>query len=138
MQFNKIIIGGVSGVIMLIISVLINHFFEIIFPLLKSEYANPHLFRPWSDPLISVYYVVPFLTGIILVWIWDSINEIIPGGKIVKGIRFGLGYWITTLPGMIMTYSSFPLSFIIVLSWTITILVQSIGVALLLTFSLKN
>jgi len=138
MQFNKIIIGGVSGVIMLSISVLITQFFETIFPLLKSEYTNSHLFRPWSDPLMSVYYIVPFLTGIILVWIWDSIKEIIPGSKIVKGIRFGLGYWITTLPGMIMTYSSFSLSFIIVLSWTITTLAQSIIVGLFFTFFLKN
>ncbi len=130
--------GVISGMIMLIISILLNQFYVMLFPSLRIDYENPHLFRPWSDPLMSVYYVVPFLTGIILVWIWDSIHEIIGGSKMRRGIRFGLGYWITSLPGMLMSYSSFPLSFIMVLSWTITILIQALASGLLFATFLKK
>ena len=138
MSLNKIFIGGISGMVMLIISILLSKFSEIIFPSLRIEYENTYLFRPWSDPLMSVYYLVPFLIGIILVWIWDSIHEIIEGSRIARGVRFGLGYWITTLPGMLMSYVSFPLSFIMVISWTITTLFQALAAGLLFTAFLKK
>ena len=135
---KKILIGLLAGAIMLVMGLLIGQLYNLIVPSLKSEYQNPNLFRSWSDPLMSFYFVVPFITGVILAWIWEMTKGIIKGNSpIEKGLYFGLTYWVISIPGMIMSYSSFPLTFILVSSWTVTGLVQSLCAGLLFSKLLK-
>lgn len=135
---KKILTGLLAGAIMLGIGMLIGQVFQYFVPELKNEYQNPNLFRPWSDPLMSLYFVVPFITGLILVFIWEMTKGIIKGNSMIeKGFNFGIIYWVIGIPGMIMSYSSFPLTFILVSSWTITALFQALVSGLLFSKMLK-
>lgn len=135
---KKIGTGLLAGVIMLSIGMLIGQFFQFLFPRLKTEYENQNLFRPWEDPLMSLYFIEPFLTGIILMWIWEMVKESIKSHDIIgKGLRFGFVYWMVTIPGMVMSYGSFPVSLLLVCSWSITILIQALCSGMLYSKILK-
>lgn len=129
---KKIITGIGVGAIMLIVGMAMGQVFDLLASSLKTEYQNPDLFRPWSDPIMSLYFAVPFLTGLILVYVWDAAKKIVKGGdQTIRGLRFGFIYWIITIPGMIMSYSSFTLSLMMVTSWTISNLFQALCAGLL-------
>ncbi len=135
---KKISTGLLAGVIMLIIGMLTGQIFQFFFPSIKTEYTNQNLFRPWSDPLMTSCLAEPFLVGIILAWIWSMTKGIVKGNsQIEKVLYFGLIFWVTTIPGMWMSYGSFPISFILTISWSITILLQVFCAGLLFSKILK-
>lgn len=125
---KKIIVPGfLAGAAMLAASLVLNPVFAAILPELQMEYQNPALFRPWSDPLMSLIFVHPFVVGVILAWVWDKTK------KIVKtGVMFGIIYWIVALPGMLISYSSFLVSLIMVLSWSLSGLLQALTAGIIL------
>ena len=121
-----ILIGLLAGLAMLIVSVALGPLFNLVFPSLAAEYNNTDLFRPWSDPIMYLMLVEPFIVGIILAWIFSVTRNLFKTGKAwKKGIYFGLCYWLITIPGMVMSYSSFPISLLMVITWSISILVQA-------------
>jgi len=130
---KKIILSGLlAGVVMLVVGMVVGILFGAVFPALKAEYENTSLFRPWSDPIMSIFFVAPFILGIILAWIWTKTKGLFHAEKNwKKGLNFGLVYWVVTIPGMIISYSSFPISLLVVLSWSITILVQALCAGLI-------
>lgn len=135
---KKTIIGLVVGAIMLLVNMLTGLVFNTIFPSLKMEYENPNLFRPWSDPLMSIMFIQPLLVGVILAWIWDLTKGIIKGNALMeKGLTFGFIYWIITIPGMIISYSSFPISLVMVVSWSTSLFVQSLLAGVLFSRMIK-
>ena len=135
---KKILSGLLAGAIMLIISLATGKCFQFLFPSIRLEYENPQLFRPWTDPLMSIYFLEPFVTGVILAWLWNIVKGNIKGNTLTeKGINFGFIYWVITIPGMLMSYSSFPLSPQLVFSWSATILAQAICAGLLFSKMLK-
>lgn len=135
---KKIATGLLAGAVMLILGMLIGQVFHLFIPSLKTEYENPQLFRPWSDPMMSLYFIVPFINGIIFAWLWSLTKQDIHAeNKLERGFRFGFIYWIISIPGMIMSYSSFPLSFMMVFSWSATILVQGLCAGLIFYKMLK-
>lgn len=137
-RMKKIIIGIAAGAMMLVIGLLVSFVFQTLFPSIQTEYQNPSLFRPWTDPLMSLYFVEPFITGIILVWIWNLSKGLIKGNKwFNRGLLFGLIYWVICIPGMIMSYTSFPISLLLVGSWSLTILLQALCSGLLFSKSLN-
>jgi hypothetical protein len=76
-----------------------------------------------------MYYMVvhPFIVGIILAWVWDRVKGVVGGtGWAGRGLKFGLAYWVVTIPGMLISYSSFQISVAMVAIWTVTILVQAL------------
>jgi hypothetical protein len=130
---KKIIVSGLlAGIAMLVIGFAAGYGLMAIFPKLTAEYANTSLFRAWSDPLMSLYYVCPFALGLILAWIWSRVNGVMKGaGWAAKGARFGLAYWVVSIPGMIISYASFPLSLIMVVTWSVSILLQALAAGLI-------
>lgn len=119
---KKIILSGLAaGFAMLATSLILGVVWNKIFPGLQAEYANANLFRPWSDPLMSFMFVQPILVGFLLAWIWDKI-KLSP----ITGLKFGLTYWIVTLPGLLMSYSCFPISGIMISTWVFSMLAQSL------------
>lgn len=130
---KKIIIPGlIAGVVMLVVGMGFGFALEALFPNLAAEYNNPALFRPWSDPLMSVYFVEPFVLGVILAWFWSMTKGLIKQkDAIKKGVYFGLGYWVITIPGMIMSYSSFPISLLMTVGWSLSIFIQAICAGIL-------
>ena len=135
---KKIGFGLLAGLLMLGMGVFIGEVFLFFFPSIKSEYENPSLFRPWSDPIMSIYYVVPFLEGVILAWIWVYTKKLFTAkNMLLNGLFFGLIYGFFSIPGMLMSYSSFPLSGVIVISWSVTTLFQGICAGILFSTTLN-
>jgi hypothetical protein len=123
---KKIIVGLLTGVILLAASMGLSSVMNRMFPGLQVEYQNPHLFRPWTDPLMSVFWIVPFLTAFVSLYIWNVFKNLVPGDTVVyKGLCFGLHFWLVTIPGMVISYSSFQVSGTMILSWTAGNLVQA-------------
>jgi len=127
MDVKKVIVSGLlSGLIIFIASMLTSKIFGVIFPFLNAEYTNESIFRPWSDPLMLLYFAYPFLLGIILAWFWQKTKSIF-GENIKGGINFGVVYWaITSIPGMFITYSSFQVSLLLVISWSVAGLIGAV------------
>jgi hypothetical protein len=138
MKRNKIIAGLAVGACMLVVQMLIGILFQALFPSLKEEYTNSGIFRPWSDPVMSLMFLQPFIVGIILAYIWNYTKSIIIKETDVKrGIYFGFIYFIISLPGMLMSYASFPLSLLMIFNWTAGIFVQSICAGIVLSKMVK-
>ena len=127
-----ILFGLLAGLAMLMVSVALGPLFNLIFPSLAAEYNNTNLFRPWSDPVMYLMLVEPFILGIILAWIFSITKGLFKDKNAWKrGIYFGLCYWVITIPGMVMSYSSFPISLLMVMTWSVSILIQAIVAGLI-------
>lgn len=81
---------------------------------------------------MSIYFVYPFLLGIILAWIWHKIKVLFAGGYLKRGLSFGFIYWIITIPGMFISYSTFPISLVMVISWSLNGLIQILVAGIIL------
>jgi hypothetical protein len=58
--------GLIAGFSMLIVSILMSFIFNQMFPALSQEYSNTNIMRPFGDPIMSLFYLQPFLLAIIL------------------------------------------------------------------------
>ena len=125
-MFKKVLIPGLAASIaILIVGMLFSILTNQLFPDLNAEYQKAGLFRPWSDPLMSIFFVYPFLLGYGLAWVWDKVKALLTGSIWQRAWVLALGYFVaSTIPGMTITYSSFSVSLLMVLSWTIGGLVQ--------------
>ena len=96
-------------------------------PALAIEYKNASIFRAVTDPRMSLFWFVPFLTAGLMLWLWNLSKNRIKGSSYRrKGMNFGLIYWALTIPGMIMSFFTFQLSTAIIVSWTLSNLGQSL------------
>lgn len=136
---KKIILSGLlAGLILFLASQVVSRIFGIIFPSINAEYQNLNLFRSFKDPLMLLFFVYPFLVGIILAWFWNKTKAVF-GENTKGGIKFGLTYWIiATIPGMFATYTSMPYSSAIVSSWLIEGLVEAILAGIILQKLIKT
>lgn len=110
-----------------------NYVFSFVFNLIapvQQEYAGNPVFRPWSDPLMSLMFLHPFILGIILTWFWKKLN--------LNWWKFTLAIWIFSFPGMLISYSTFPISLLMVLSWYLSMLAESVCASLIFAKFLKN
>ncbi len=118
---KKLIVPGLlSGVAMLVAGMILNRLYPLIVPALTKEYENPAMFRPWSDPLMMLFFLYPFILGFVLAFLWNK--------KIAdkNPLKFALVYWlIASVPGMFVTYTSFAVSLAMVVSWTLNGFIQA-------------
>lgn len=124
---KKILLPGiVAGIVMLIVGMVVSQLFGMVVPTLMAEYNNPNLFRPWDDPLMSLYFLYPFYLGIALAWVWDKVKLLVAAGGVLKrGATFGLAFFVVaSFPGIFMTYSCHPYSLTMVISLWVGALVQ--------------
>lgn len=119
---SKIILPGlIAGVINLILGMALSFLFMRMFPAVSVDYNNASLVRPFADPLMTVFFLYPFILGVILAWAWDKSKSLFSGTWQKRGIYFGLAIsLISTVPGMFVSYTTFPLSLITIISWTIS------------------
>ena len=125
---KKILLPGlIAGLAMLIVGIIVSQIFSAIFPSVMPEYQNTNLFRAWSDPIMNLYWLHPFVVGLILAWIWNMTKSLISESNVCKrGCTFGLIYWVVTIPGMLISYASFPISLLMIASWTVSVLAQAL------------
>jgi hypothetical protein len=130
---KKVVIPGLAaGAGMFLASMLMGIILGQAFPSTMKEYNNFFIFRPWKDPLMQLFYVHPFLVGLILAWVWEKIKKIVKGKGTAKGVNFGLTYFLIVVPGMLMSYSTFKISLLMVTTWTISVLVQALVAGIIL------
>lgn len=135
---RKIIVSLVAGSVMLIVGVIVGQLLQLLIPSIKIEYQNPNLFRSWTDPIMSIVFIEPFILSAFLLWIWTMTKELFKSdSQLYNGLFFGFIYWLITIPGMIMSYSSFPVSLMLVCSWSITILFQSLFAGVIFSKMIK-
>ena len=132
---KKVVIPGlIIGVLILIVSMAINYLMNLVLPSLQAEYQGSGMFRPWSDPLMQIYFAYPFIVGLVLAWLWDKVKGLLSGGMWSKVLQLTWGYFlVATLPGMFITYSSFNISLGMVLSWTVMGVINVIIAGLVLS-----
>jgi hypothetical protein len=123
---KKIVIPGiVAAIASLAATFALNYLFPLLWPSLTAEYENSGMFRPWSDPLMSLFFTQPFLLAMAMAWIWDKTKQLFKGSLISNAFSFTLiSFFVSNLPGMIMSYSSFKISLVMTLCWTISGFVQ--------------
>jgi hypothetical protein len=125
---KKIILPGlIAGVAMLGAGMAISFLFTEWQTTLKSEYENTQIFRAYSDPVMSLYFLHPFTLGITLAWLWDKAKVIFQGKTAPTSVfYFALAYSILSLSGMLISYATFQVSVTMVLSWVSGSFVEAI------------
>ena len=123
---NILLPGIAAGVTMLVVSMIFSWVLSALAPHLAGEYANAALFRPWSDPLMSLFFLYPFVLGIGLAWVWDRLKGVLPGPTaVMRGLALARSFWlVSSIPGILMSYASFPISLAMALSWLVSSLLQ--------------
>jgi hypothetical protein len=131
---KKILLPGlVAGIAGLAANWAIGFLFMFAFPSMNTEYSNEQIFHPWSDPLMNLYYIYFFLLAFGLAWAWNKSKSLFAKTYLANVLNFTLVYWlISTIPGMLMTISSFKVSGIMVLSWTVGAFAQLFVISLIL------
>lgn len=113
------------------ISMAVGYLFMFIVPSLNAEYMNTNIFRPWDDPLMMLYYLHPIYITIVLIWAWDKVKGLYSGTLVKNAFLFTSAIFaISTFPGMLMSISSFKISFIMTLSWSIGAFLQTFVIIL--------
>jgi len=134
---KKIMLFGLlAGLVMFVANYVFSFFFNLAIPV-NQEYSGNPAFRPWSDPLMSLIFLHPFIVGIILAWFWTKLKPVLDPARKKAWIYFAFAYWIFAFPGMLISYSTFPISISMVLNWYLGILVQSICASLIYQKFLK-
>ena len=106
--------GLMAGLVNLLVGVGLNMFVQMLLPAIAGEYKNTGIFRSWTDPLMMLFFVYPFIVGVASAYLWEKLGKPEPA-EFAK-----LYYIIATIPGMFITYTSFKISLAMVLLWTIT------------------
>ena len=136
---KKIILSGViAGVAMLFVSVIVSFGSNYLFPGIKNEYNNLNLFRSMSDPKMQLFVFAPFITAFLLSFFYTKFNGFIKtNSNFLKGIFLGIGYWLFTIPGIFMEYTTFPVTVAISLNWSVSVLIQGICGGIIIAYFLK-
>ena len=123
---KKIIWPGIlAAIVTFIVGMGLTFLYNAVFPAIKAEYENTGLFRSAQDPLMMVFFAYPLVLGIALSWLWDKTKSSFKGTTAQRGINFGIAYFIiATIPGMFITYTSFQVSLLMVLIWTLSGLIN--------------
>ncbi|MCL4415236.1 MAG: hypothetical protein M1365_00825 [Actinobacteria bacterium] len=131
--------GFIAGIAVLILALLSNFFVSILVPTVAREYQNPNIFRPWQDPLMMAFFAYPFILGLVAAYLWSLLKEHLKGNALIKAFQFAKIYFIiATIPGMFITFTTFKLSYAIVLVWAISGLLEAFVVGLVLAKVVKE
>lgn len=124
---KAILFGLLTGVLLLAVGMGLNYLLNALFPQLVTEYENVAIYRPWDDPKMSLFFIYPFLVALLLAFVWMKHKNAFQGSALRRGLKFGFAYFvIAIIPGMLMSYSSFQVSALMVGSWTLSGLLDGI------------
>jgi len=136
---RKILIPGLlAGFAMAVVGMIVGMGLHLIFPSVALEYQNTALFRPWTDPIMNIYWACPFILGLVLAVIWDKVKSVVPGSNFcAKGMYFGSGYFAVTISGILINYASFPISILMVITWYLAVLAEALTAGAVLAYMNK-
>jgi hypothetical protein len=105
---------------MLAAGIAISYLFDFLIPALKTEYENTALYRSMDDPLMYLFFIQPFVVCGTLVWGWARIKDHFTGSTGSRAMQVALiMFFLTVIPGMLMTFSSFKVSAVAIATWTV-------------------
>lgn len=117
--------GLIAGVVLFIISYGGMYLTIRFFPELFVEYNNPLFLSDGSKDVF--FYSHAFVISIALSVVWERFKNLFKGPAILKGIEFGFVYaLLALLPILWITFSSLDITFVMVASWFIYGLFQSV------------
>lgn len=120
--------GLLAGGLMLGVSLVLGLVSSAIFPDAMAEYSNSEIFRQMDDPLMFYFYLHPFVMGVILSFIWLKVRGLIDGDGLKKGLVYGFYVWLLFgVPGMLISITTFQVSTLLVLTWTVSVLAQDLA-----------
>ena len=123
--------GLVTGLVLLVLSVLGLYVTIWIFPSLAVRYFDP-TFDTQSERAI-LYFTHPFIAGLAFAWFWDRCKEMFKGSFLDRSIEFGLLYWLVAVfPMMWLIYSAINVPLLLVVTWLLFGLIQGIAAGFLL------
>lgn len=121
---KMIISGAVSGVLLLVVSILMLNAAIMMFPLTFEEYYNDTFNLNGERDIF--FYIHPFVLSIALAWFWQRFKAQFKGNFVFRGLELGVVFAIVAiLPVMWITYSAISVSFIVVGTWFLYGLVQA-------------
>lgn len=125
--------GLVAALGLFVAGMAIGYLFHFMFPSVSAEYENTQIFRPWEDPLMYIYFLQPFFLAFALAWVWNRTKTLFAKNIWRIAFYFALVYWfVAIIPGMIMTLSSFKVSVLMTLTWTISAFFQALVAMLII------
>lgn len=68
--------GILAGIAMLVVNVLLNFPINWLWPNLQEAYMNNEVFRPWDDPIMSLFFLYPIVLGLSLAFVWDQTKKL--------------------------------------------------------------
>lgn len=130
---KKIVFSGLlAGFIMLVLNILFNFATMKFCPSIIAQYNNPELYRSMKDPITMLFFVHPFLVGMVLAFVWDKTKVLFTAKKFLcRGSQFGLMYMLVVLPGLFISYVSSPYTIEVVASWGVNVLITSVAAGIL-------
>lgn len=130
---KKLFLSGlVAGLAMSLVGTVGNMLWQVVLPGLAAQYQTP-LFRPWSDPLMSLIFVVPVLSGFVMAAIWRFHKVALH----TTWWKFAGALSIFSVLGMLMTYSCFPMSFLMLFTWCVSMVIEYLVGAWILAKMIK-
>lgn len=136
---KKVILPGfLAAILMAVVGYILGLLLDAILPVLKTQYATC-VFRPWEDPKMWLFFLSPLILGFVLACMWNLTKSLFKGSPWCDSFWFTLAYFgISTVPGMIITYSSFNVSVLMVFTWTLMSVVQVYCAGVLLAYMNKR
>ncbi len=120
-------VGLLAGLFMTLISFVFSMLIGFVLPQIPKEYANTNVFRAWSDPLMYLFFICPFITGIIFAFLWEKHKNLLPGAtSYQKALKLTMIYFVFSVIGMTINYSTFQVSFLMTINWIISVFLQSL------------
>lgn len=123
---KKVLTSGlIAGIILFIVSYG-GLFLTIRFiPILFVAYNNPLFKSDGSRDIL--FYSHAFIISFALSWFWERFKGLFSGPFILRGLEFGVVYSVVALlPVMWITFSSLDITLIMVVSWFVYGLFQSV------------
>ncbi|MBX2963998.1 MAG: hypothetical protein KF687_15910 [Cyclobacteriaceae bacterium] len=114
-----------SGILVLLFSMVMLYTAIFFFPTLMEEYYNA-VFRSSSFETDWLFYAHPFVLSFALRWFWERYKDIFTGGVVMRAIEVALVYGIVAmLPVLWLTFSAIDISFVMIFTWLVYGIIQA-------------
>lgn len=123
---RRVLISGfVAGVVLSFLSYLSLYLAIRFIPFVFVDYINPLFISDGSRDIM--FYLHAMIISMALAYLWEKLKTLFSGNFFQRGLKFGLLYGLTALiPIMWITYSTMEITLVMVASWVIYGIFQSV------------
>ena len=106
MCLNKrtLLAGLAAGLVILVLSFALEALIQLVFPYKWTELGS---IRDLKDPLMTLFWLHPFVMGLVAAMVYDAVGQRFQGNWVEKGRKLGLLVWfIAAVPEAYIIYTS--------------------------------